>query len=155
MACPHLRRGSWGDASVCELTRARLDSFTANNVCDTRGKCDSYADYKKAHSMCFITTATCTAIGQGEECHELRAMRLMRDQWLSQQDYGSAEIADYYRTAPSICARIDATPDPESAYSEIFEKWVAPCVEHVDNNRMLSAFFHYKMMVAELRERYL
>jgi hypothetical protein len=59
---------------------------------------------------CFITTACCGALGLGEDCFELTALRRYRDMVLTRQPDGAGKIAIYYQLAPLILSRMqDAT----------------------------------------------
>jgi hypothetical protein len=55
---------------------------------------------------CFITSACCEALGLGDDCFELRALRRYRDDVLAQEPGGADAIAAYYALAPSILARL-------------------------------------------------
>jgi hypothetical protein len=59
---------------------------------------------------CFLTTATCEAVGLADDCWELRTLRRFRDGWLAQQQDGSADIAAYYAKAPAIAERLKGDP---------------------------------------------
>lgn len=59
---------------------------------------------------CFLTTATCEAVGLADDCWELRTLRRFRDGWLARQQGGNDDIAAYYAKAPAIAARLKADP---------------------------------------------
>lgn len=61
-------------------------------------------------SACFLTTATCEAVGLDDDCWELRTLRKFRDGWLANQTDGMADIAAYYAKAPAIAERLKSDP---------------------------------------------
>jgi hypothetical protein len=72
---------------------------------------------------CFITTATCLALGKGDSCAELNVFRNFRDSWLLQQSDGIELVKDYYRIAPKIVNCIDLKRDQE-IYFSIWSKYL-------------------------------
>lgn len=62
--------------------------------------------YDDPYGDCFITTATCGAVGLSDDCWELSTLRRFRDGWLAGQDGGAEDIARYYREAPAVAARL-------------------------------------------------
>jgi hypothetical protein len=59
---------------------------------------------------CFLTTATCEAVGLADDCWELRTLRRFRDGWLAEQQGGTDDIAAYYAKAPAIAERLKREP---------------------------------------------
>jgi hypothetical protein len=57
---------------------------------------------------CFLTTATCEAVGLADDCWELRTLRKFRDGWLAAQSGGMDDIRAYYAQAPQIAERLRA-----------------------------------------------
>lgn len=55
---------------------------------------------------CFLTTATCEAVGLDDDCWELRTLRRFRDGWLAEQSGGMDDIKAYYAKAPAIVERL-------------------------------------------------
>jgi hypothetical protein len=55
---------------------------------------------------CFITSACCEALGLADDCFELKALRLYRDEVLARRLGGAEDIAAYYARAPLILARL-------------------------------------------------
>ncbi len=74
---------------------------------------------------CFITSACCEALGLGDDCFELRALRRYRDGVLAKKPGGVDEIADYYALAPLILARL---PDEtrEIRLRSLYARYILP-----------------------------
>jgi hypothetical protein len=63
--------------------------------------------------LCFLTTATCRALGKGDDCEELLAFKAFRDEWLILQEDGESLIKQYYQIAPDIVENIERMPNAE------------------------------------------
>lgn len=124
------------------------------DICMTSRYADC-ADYKNA-SRCFITTAVCLTMGKADDCEELTAMRLFRDEWLRDQPGGLQLIEEYYRIAPAIIEKIDQNSDPDrkTVYAAIYRDYILPCVECVKKKKFDSSKQIYVNMVTALKERY-
>jgi hypothetical protein len=156
MACKYFERGGlFGGDSVCGVTKKKISSYTANNVCDTFGKYTDCEDYKKASGSCFITSSVCFAMGMDDDCEELTIIRRFRDNWLKEQEYGAADIEEYYSCAPKICASINQNENARDIYKEIYEVYILPCVELLKKQKSSSCYDLYKKMVNTLKARFL
>jgi hypothetical protein len=155
MACQYLERGGFLGDSVCGVTKKKIPNYTANNVCDTFGKYTDCEDYKKASGSCFITSSVCFAMGMDDDCDELMTIRSFRDNWMRNQDFGDADIADYYRYAPKICESINASGKAKNIYREIYQKYIFHCVQYIKNHDNSSCYELYKDMVNSLKARFL
>lgn len=89
-------------------TRFKLDCETLRKALDWASQSrDELAKKFEAQGCtppqnCFITGACCEALGLGDDCFELRALRRYRDSVLARTPAGRAAIADYYAFAPAI-----------------------------------------------------
>jgi hypothetical protein len=155
MACEHLERGGLFEDATCGVTKRTIVSYTVNGVCDTWVKYTECADYKKAHSMCFITTAVCDSLGKYDDCDELMTMRRFRDEWLRTQSFGKSDIDDYYRTAPAICDAIDRDGKCDEIYRMLYDKFILPCVTLFKAGNSLDCYKMYKTMVNTMKEAYI
>ena len=120
----------------------------------TPGDYDVLAEGYRKRKWCYITTATCRSEGKGDDCAELTAFRAFRDGWLTEQG-GEELIAEYYDKAPAIVACIDLCGESQSCYEEIRQKWLAPCYEALQQERMEDCKAGYVAMVRALEQRYL
>lgn len=75
------------------------------------GQCKPAHETSSSSSTgCFLTSATCEAVGLADDCWELRTLRRFRDGWLAQQQDGGRDIAAYYSKAPKIADRLRSDP---------------------------------------------
>lgn len=105
-------------------------------------------------SGCFLTSACVDVLGKDDDCYELTILRRFRDEWLSKQDGGRSDIAQYYSFAPSVVNRIDSLPNRLDIYQTIYEELVAPCVEMIEQGRRLDAWQLYKQYSRDLIAQY-
>ncbi|WP_426164127.1 CFI-box-CTERM domain-containing protein [Sandarakinorhabdus sp. DWP1-3-1] len=87
---------------------------------------------------CYITTATCAAMGLADDCAELQALRRYRDEVMLATPSGAAAVAAYYAEAPAIVAAIDRLPDAAEHYRRLYDDFIAPAAAAAmagDNDR--------------------
>lgn len=68
---------------------------------------------------CFLTTACTEAKGLPDNCIELETLRHFRDNYMMNTPDGKADIAHYYKMAPSIVNAINNSPDAKK-YGRVF-----------------------------------
>ena len=119
----------------------------------------SYSDcpiYKnESSSGCYLTSACVEAKGLPDDCYELTTLRRFRDEWLSSQPYGAEDIAEYYRTAPTIVTAIRERPDYKQIFDLIFSNLVTICITFIEQNMPDQAYQHYKTFTHQLQKQYL
>lgn len=140
------------------------DYYDENETSGSKGHCDYlgtyvYPDddacshYKKRGNSggCYMTTACCAHRGLPDDCRELTAMRRLRDGHLRLTEAGRRMIDDYYRTAPAILARIDASERRDALYEYVYGV-VRECADLVERDDCDGAILRYKAMVERLQE---
>lgn len=110
---------------------------------------------KKFLGLCFITTAVCEHSGKPDDCYELTAFRAFRDGYLASSEGGAALIDEYYEIAPAIVTCIDLFAEKDAVYPMLREKYLAPCLDDIENGRLEACKNRYIDMVHTLRHRYL
>ena len=105
--------------------------------------------------LCFITTAACQTLNRQDDCYELNAFRGFRDNWLSQTEDGPAKIQEYYLFAPMIVQAIDASPRKAQVYRGIWQDYLAPCLDDIEQNKQQSCAQLYEKMVKDLELEWL
>lgn len=110
---------------------------------------------ERGSSCCYITTATCTALGLLDDCVPLNKLRDFRDHFLLQDPLGCRDVQQYYRVAPAIVHAIDRSGFPAAAYRSIFDDHLAPALNAIDNGDPASAHAIYATMVHTLEKRFL
>ena len=100
-------------------------------------------------SGCFITTACCEVLGLADDCFELRTLRRYRDEVLTMQPGGHAEIARYYVAAPRILARLSINTRKERLLS-VYARFVLPAAIAAKLGLNALAYRLYVRMLTEL-----
>ena len=108
---------------------------------------------KQNDGSCFLTTACVEHKGLLDDCHELTAMRYMRDEWLAKQPGGQDEIDKYYEIAPGIVERINMCDDAGDIWERLYQEYILPCVAAADAGEYEKAHDLYVAMVKDFRER--
>ena len=104
---------------------------------------------------CYLTSACVAARGLPDHCEELQTLRSFRDDYLTQQPGGRAEIAQYYATAPKIVEAINQLPDALEIWNRIFEELVKPCVKMIHAKQNAQAHQLYRSYATQLAHSYL
>lgn len=136
----------------CLRTRERIvegDSLYKNYCHDyesSYSKCPHFKDDTSSDG-CFLTTACVEHKGLPDDCHELTAMRYMRDEWLAKQPGGQAEIDEYYEIAPGIVERISMRDDADDVWERLYQEYILPCVAAADAGEYEKAHEMYRDMV--------
>lgn len=106
-------------------------------------------------NWCFITTAACEYLGKPDDCYELKALRQFRDGWLSQAPGGKALITEYYQIAPSIVETLDTNKRRGDIYVYIWQHYILPCVQMIEQGSYELCRAHYEKMVLNLKQIFL
>jgi hypothetical protein len=133
----------------------KLSSHTASNVCDTWGSYTDCEYYKKGTGQCYLTSAASVALGYGfrDDCAELTTLRRFRDGY-GMENYPE-DVERYYELAPMIVVEINAQPDAQEIYRQIFDEMVLPCVALIADGELDDAYARYKAYTLRLEEEYL
>ena len=102
---------------------------------------------------CYLTTATCLALGLPDDNPVLNTLRTFRDQVMLATAAGRREVARYYATAPAIVAAIDALPDARELYLTLYATTIAPAARAILEGRNDEAYARYRAMVESLTAR--
>lgn len=105
--------------------------------------------------LCYVTTATCTALGLSAECEELRLLKDYRDTVLMNTPDGRELVKQYYNIAPTIVKRIDKRADAKAVYQELYQDYISPCILHIRKENFEQCKEIYCKMVEVLKERYI
>lgn len=103
---------------------------------------------------CFITTATCIALEEKDDCAELNQLRFFRDHYLRGTREGSELVEEYYRIGPLVVAKINALSDPEDLYRKLWEEYILPTCQYIETSRWDEARDLYISMVVKLCSRF-
>lgn len=122
-----------------------------SNASYTRSTSSSYSSSK---SGCFLTTATCTALGKEDNCEEILAFKEFRDKWLISQSDGPSIIKEYYRMAPSLVNEINSRSNPLEIYQYLWDKFMQTGYEYLLDQNYEMAKQTYIQMVLEVQRDY-
>ena len=94
-------------------------------------------------------------MGLAGNCRELEILRSFRDTFMQQTPQRRNEVKEYYEIAPAIVAAINHQPNAETLWRELARRFILPCVKLADGRQFAKAHRLYKIMVNELRMKYL
>ncbi|WP_416141084.1 CFI-box-CTERM domain-containing protein [Lysinibacillus capsici] len=114
----------------------------------------SSSSYSSSKSWCFLTTATCIALGKEDNCDEILNYKKYRDEHLRFDDDGRDLIVEYYRIAPVIVEKIDAEPNPKALYLHLYNQYIKVGYDYLQKNDLVNAKKIYIEMVKNLCEKY-
>jgi hypothetical protein len=114
---------------------------------------ESYT-WRRDNGCCFITTATCLALGLEDDCHDLTALRGFRDRVMRASVAGAADVDIYYAIAPAIVAAIDGRPDRLDCYEKIHDIFIAPAVAACDRGDDVTPHRIFGAALLELAQTY-
>lgn len=113
--------------------------------------CSHHASDSSSGGGCFLTSACCYYKGLPDNCRELSLIRSFREE-LKEKPYGEQLIRLYYRDAPGIVSYIDASPERETIYQEIYET-VSRIADWIEQGNKEEALMSYVLMVYELSRK--
>lgn len=132
---------TWG--AKCYCTQLKVYVYEDDDTC---------SHYRKrGGGGCYMTTACCEYRGLPDDCRELTAMRRLRDEYVRRTPEGRRAIEEYYRVAPGLVRRIDASADRVALYDFIYGV-VSRCAALVERDDFAGAERAYYGMVRRLSE---
>ena len=145
MACRSCR---WFDEDETWGSKGHCD-YLGTYVYGDDESCSHY-EKRGGGGGCYMTSACCDYRGLPDDCRELTAMRRLRDAHMLHTEAGRRMIEDYYRVAPTIVERIDASEQRGALYEYIFSV-VRRCADLVERDDFEDAVTAYQGMVDHLR----
>ncbi len=163
-------------SKYCPFLIDRGGFFTTNYECRSSGNsftgadsvystyCSNQYDYAKCpffkpepdkNGGCYLTTACVEARGLADDCEELTLMRRFRDEWLSKQPGGQAEIDRYYINAPHVVQAIRQSKDEREILDRLYREMVCPCVEAIRRGDYEEAHGLYALKALEMEKQFL
>ena len=95
---------------------------------------------------CFLTSACTEYLGLPDDCEELTVLRNFRDSVLKTTSEGKALVEEYYRIAPDLVNKINASMQKDEIYKNIY-KQITECIDAIGENKNDLAVQLYKSMV--------
>jgi len=104
---------------------------------------------------CIVTSACTEAKGLPDDCHELQTLRKLRDWMKGNLDDGNKLVAEYEGLAPAIVEAINERPDAKTVWSRVYDKFIKPAVDLMEQGNNGVAVKVYKDGILELAHEYL
>ncbi len=144
-------KGESSEKLVQALQKRWKEAFPKSNI-----KAAPYEEIAKGfhRKWCYITTAACQVRGMDDDCVELNILRDYRDTYMMSKPDGEKLIREYYDVAPSIIKHINVRPDAKQVYDEIWEDYIAPCIEDIREGKMEECLDLYIDMVYRMKDKY-
>ena len=107
------------------------------------------AGLSKLDDGCFITTACMRALAASfdDNCIELTTLRRFRDSYIAALPNGPELIATYREYAPLYVKLINARPDAEQIWEDLYTNFILPAVRYIHDGRNRQAYFAYLLML--------
>ena len=154
-SCDYLEThgGFFSAEYVCKLTMQKIESTTANNVCNTSNYTSCY-NYKKKSSFWFIANAAYQAL-EMDGSPELEDFLDWKCCFICNSDKGAEFLKEYMEKAPLIVERIGKGDNPRSRYEMLYKAYLSPCIELIHNKDYDQALHIYMEMYNVLKHEYL
>ena len=148
MSCQHCKyfndNERWGSKGYCEYYKTYYYG--------TDRECSHFT--KRDGGGCFLTSACCEFKGLSDDCYELTMFRKFRDDYLKTAESRAWLVDEYYRIAPDIVDKINASESKEKTYDYIYSV-IEKCVPMIANGENEDALKEYQNMVSELKSEFL
>ena len=105
--------------------------------------------------ICYVTTAVCESIGKEPDCYELQVLKSYRDGYLETLPDGHALVEEYYDIAPTIVKRIEKQKDRDEIYRGLYQNYIMPCIQDIENQEYEACRDRYREMVKGLKAKYI
>jgi len=98
---------------------------------------------------CFITTACMKALADDfdDSCLELTLLRQVRDEYIANLPEGEKLLAAYREYAPQYVTLINAQPDAEKIWQELYTDFILPAVRYSQDGLFKKAYLTYLFML--------
>lgn len=137
------------------LTRKICDAWNAEFNMTLKSATYETINSGFARKWCFITTAVCESLQKPDDCRELTMLRTYRDEYLASIENGQELIGKYYDIAPTIVRKIDRRADASAIYSDIYSRYLVPCLESIEEGDNEKCLEQYRDMVESLEKTYM
>lgn len=145
LLCRRLQNSNGYDVRVSRT--GHCDHFWEKDTVENSGYTDG-----SSGSFCFLTSACVKYYGKADDCEELTKLRNFRDNQLRKSFEGEKLIEEYYKIAPKIVERIEAS-DKKKEYYEFIYHQIKECLWLIDRGNYVQAVDVYRNMVMKLKEK--
>lgn len=102
---------------------------------------------------CFLTSACTEYLGKPDDCEELTKLRAFRDNFMKSTEHGKNLVEEYYRIAPKIVEKINASDNKNMYYNDIYQT-ILLCLAEIDLCNNDEALKLYKQMVDKYKKQF-
>jgi hypothetical protein len=92
---------------------------------------------------CYVTTAVCEARGEPDDGPTLTTLRKFRDGYMQESEARKTLVGLYYKSAPSLVAKIKARADAKDFLDFLYVRYIAPACEAIERGDNKRAFDLY------------
>lgn len=114
------------------------------------GSCSYFEQRPEYSAGCYLTAACVDYFGKPDDCYELTMLRRFRDDYLKKTEEGKALVEEYYRIAPQIVDKINASGKQKEYYEYIYGV-VTECVACLEKGEPSGALSRYRDMTVSLQ----
>ena len=104
--------------------------------------------------LCFLTNACVKFLGKADDCEELEKLRAFRDNYMMRTHEGEMLVEEYYKIAPQIVEKIEASSKREAYYDYILSV-INKCIGLIDKGKLEETQNCYTEMVRKLERELL
>ncbi len=152
MSCPYYW---WDTYHACRKTGKDVNEDIYWKYCRNYDYSDCPIYKQKDSGGCYLTSACVEAKGLPDDCRELTVLRNFRDGYMRTTSTGTADICEYYHTAPVIVEKIKSLPNAKEIFDRLYSELVIPCVEMIESGKNEEAYTAYKNYTKKLQIQYL
>lgn len=144
--------------------RFQWKAFLSVVLYDTRGKEFIKLSYKSETTStstyydddyCFLTSACVFYKGLPDDCHELRTIRSLRENYMRGTELGDRLLEEYDVVGPAILSSLKTAENRGEILDHLYEHLVIPSVNKIENGKFQEAVEYYAGYVEEMKRRYL
>ena len=148
-ACVSVYTGDYKDKDNHSAIHVNINTDTGKGSIVEHG--ENHSDVQKTDTSCYLTTACMKHYLDkfDDGCYELSILRWFRDNFVSKED-----IKHYYDVAPKIVNSLEALPDCDAIYNDIYENVIAICVKAIEAQNYFLAYNTYKNTILNLEEKF-
>lgn len=111
-------------------------------------------EYTNTTSGCYITTIVCDILGFSDDCTTLMVLRKFRDNIMKHDNKYHSILEEYDRLGPRISECISKDMEKQELAQRLYNKYLIPTTQLINNHQYTEAVSCYKQMVNELKIKY-
>lgn len=117
--------------------------------------CRRYEEIAGSNGGCYLTTACVKSKGLPDDCFELTTLRNFRDTYMKNIPEGKQDISHYYRIAPRIVDKINASERADEKWEEIYNDMVLKSIDYIESCELDEAYKLYKEYSLKLEKEFM